>query len=152
MDKPTGEAIGAKTLVGVRSVTTIVTGQFDELAKKFNMTPEYLASLAIRQFVDSKPTELNVISASPLNEQQCDTCPMMTSCSSAPRREKEHLICFERLVPLAVSAIVALCLPLAGQIVLRRTCPVLYARQSRSPFLGRAHRVDLEFRSGQRAV
>lgn len=70
------------------------------------MTPEMLLSLAARDFTDRSPEALNIISASPIDTQDCESCPMLGRCGSTLRRVRDKLICFEKL-PVAVAAIIA---------------------------------------------
>lgn len=99
----------------INNLSTLVTGQFHKLAERYGVTPEYLASIAIQAFVDDAPEALQVVSASPLGEQDCDDCALREQCGSVNRRSRERrLICFEKL-GAGVAALLVLatgfCLP-----------------------------------------
>lgn len=95
-----------KAAIGLHTVTTMVTDEFLKAADRFGVTPELLLSLAARQFMDNDPKEINVISALPLDSQKCEQCSLASKCSSAIRRAREKLICFENLTA-AVGVIAA---------------------------------------------
>jgi hypothetical protein len=106
--------------VGVKLVSTMVTDEFIALARRFNVTPEMLLSLAARQLVEEQPQALNVISASPLDSQDCDHCPMLKRCGSALLRARNKVVCFEKLpagLAVIASMLALLLVPHSGHSV-----------------------------------
>jgi hypothetical protein len=86
-------------------VTTVVSPEFEALARKYRLTPAFLASLVCQTFTANAPDVLPEIeSRAPLNEQDCESCPLLGRCSASERREPERLICFENLTGLTSGA------------------------------------------------
>lgn len=91
----------AKVIPAVAFVSTIATVAFVDLAGKYGVTPEYLASLALIQFAKNAPALLPpILSDGPLGEQECATCPLCSRCGSQALRSSRQRLCFESLTPL----------------------------------------------------
>jgi len=85
----------------------MVTDEFLSIARKFDVTPEMLLSLAARQLVAQQPESLTILSAAPLDGQDCQKCPLLKRCGSAIKRARDKLVCFEKL-PVVLAMIAAL--------------------------------------------
>lgn len=83
--------------MSIKPLGTIVAQDFHDLAGVYGVTPEYLASLVLTSFTRNAPKELTIISARPVGEQDCATCPMNATCASRVQRETGQTICFEKL-------------------------------------------------------
>jgi len=78
--------------VASRPVVTFATGNFVALAKRFGVTPETLALVAMEKFMMKPPPTLELISDYPLvNRQRCD-CVLENACESA--RKRRGAACF----------------------------------------------------------
>lgn len=84
---------------GIDTLTTIVPEGFEALAiEKYGMTPENLSSILLTSFMQHPPEKLNIMSATPMNTQECERCPIESSCRSKFARVRQSLICLEKIV------------------------------------------------------
>lgn len=82
------------------SVPALVLPEFTRLAHNLNLTPEFLASTILHDWTlsaRSDPATIQILSAAPLGQQPCASCPIEGQCVSRARRERDSLICFDKL-------------------------------------------------------
>jgi hypothetical protein len=78
--------------VASRRVVTFATGKFIALAKRYRLTPETLALVAMEKYVEKAPEVLELISDYPLVNRPCSECVLQRMCVSA--RSKNRAVCF----------------------------------------------------------
>ena len=96
-DRPTIEiAVGALSGLkesdaarGLRALNTLISGGFVDAAKKYKVTPQFLASVVLERFAQNPPEQLNLLSGEPLEDRGCEGCALSEFCSSAKQPDRD---------------------------------------------------------------
>jgi hypothetical protein len=75
--------------VATRPTVSFANGKFVALAKRFGVTPEFLALVAMRDFAADPPEGIEIISDYPLADRPCRECILRNDCASANQTDRE---------------------------------------------------------------